>query len=348
MTAEPQRRRPADLGSPVLTGRSRHRRSSRERPVADAGGRRPGRLIAAICLVVLLAAAGSGLAWRASRGAGPSTTIAALPTTPDSYLGVYIDGVPSSYAGVMSFTRGTGVRPDILSYYSGWLEPFWRTFAVTAKQHGAVTLVQLDPTGVNIAAIAAGRYDRYLTAYARAVRAFDGQVILSFGHEMNGDWYSWANRHTRAATFVAAWRHIVGVFRAAGARNVTWMWTVNAVKPGRIPSPAAWWPGRSFVTWVGIDGYYKVASAQFSSVFGPTIVAVRQFTQKPILISETGASRAVGQPAKIAGLFTGVRAYGLLGFLWFDVVANSDYRIDSPTSIAALRRGARTLSRRAS
>ncbi len=300
--------------------------------------------------MVLLAAAGSGLAWRASRGAGPSTTIAALPTAPDSYLGVYIDGVPNSYAGVTSFTRGTGVRPDVLSYYSGWMEPFWRSFAVTVEKHGAVTLVQMDPTGVNVAAIASGRYDGYLTAYARAVRAFDGQVILSFGHEMNGYWYSWAYRHTSAATFVAAWRHIVAVFRAAGARNVTWMWTVNTVKPGRIggiPNPAAWWPGKSFVTWVGIDGYYQVASEQFSSVFGPTIVAVRQFTRDPILISETGASQAVGQPAKIAGLFTGVRAYGLLGFLWFDVVANSDYRIDSPTSIAALRRGARTLRGRA-
>ena len=33
-----------------------------------------------------------------------------------------------------------------------------------------------------------------------------------------------------------------------------------------------------------------------------------------------------GKPAKIADLFAGVRAYGLLGFLWFDADANRDWR----------------------
>lgn len=348
MTARPQHRSPADPGSSVPRARSGHGYSSRPRLIARAGRRRPWRLMTVTCLVVLFGAVAGGLAWRTSRDPGHSAT-AALPAAEDSYLGVYVDGVPNSYSGVTSFTGTTGVRPNVLSYYSGWSEPFWRSFAAMAKRHGAATLVQLDPTGVNVAAIASGRYDRYLTAYAQAVKAFGGPVILSFGHEMNGHWYSWAYRHTPAATFVASWRHIVAVFRTAGARNVTWMWTVNAVKPGHgIPSPAAWWPGKAFVTWVGIDGYYHVTSAQFSSVFGPTIAAVREFTQEPILISETGASQAVGQSAKIADLFSGVRTYGLLGFLWFDVVANSDYRIDSPTSIAALRRGARTLGRRVS
>jgi mannan endo-1,4-beta-mannosidase len=327
--------------------RAGHRRTNSPRQLA-AGRRRYRRRAAAVCLAILLAAAG-GLAWRTLHPSDPPATVPALSTAPNSYLGVYVDGVPDSYAGVTSFTRGTGVTPNVLSYYSGWMEPFWTSFAVTAREHGAVTLVQLDPTGVNVAAIASGRYDRYLTKYARAVRAFGGPVVLSFGHEMNGYWYSWAHRHTSAATFVAAWRHIVTVFRAAGARNVTWMWTVNAVRPSHgIPSPAAWWPGTSYVTWVGIDGYYRAPAAQFTSLFGPTIAEVRLLTQKPILISETGASLAVGQSAKIASLFAGVRAYGLLGFLWFDVVANSDYRIDSPTSIAALRLGARALSGRGS
>jgi mannan endo-1,4-beta-mannosidase len=325
-----------------------HRRRGSSRHLTRGRRRYRGRA-AAVCLAVLLAAVGSGLAWRVMHRPDPPATVPALPTAPNSYLGVYVDGVPASYAGVISFTRATSVRPNVLSYYSGWMEPFGTSFAITARRHGAVTLVQLDPTGVNVAAIAAGRYDRYLTTYAKAVRAFGGPVILSFGHEMNGHWYSWGYRHTPPATFVAAWRHLVAVFRAAGTRNVTWMWTVNAVKPGHgIPSPGKWWPGKAYVTWVGIDGYYHEPSAQFTSVFGPTIAEVRLFTQDPILISETGASLAVGQPAKIASLFAGVRAYGLLGFLWFDVVANNDYRIDSPTSIVALKLGARALSGRAS
>ena len=121
------------------------------------------------------------------------------------------------------------------------------------------------------------------------------------------------------ALFVAAWRHIVTVFRQQGADNVTWLWTVNIIDTARRdPSPRRGGPASSYVTWVGIDGYYLKPSWTFASLFGPTIKAVRALTLDPILISETGAGPAAGQPAKIADLFAGARAYGLLGFVWFD------------------------------
>ena len=70
-----------------------------------------------------------------------------------------------------------------------------RPFAVAAARHHAVPLVQIDPTGIRLRAIAAGRYDAYLRSYAAAVRAYGGRVVLSFGHEMNGNWYSWGYHH---------------------------------------------------------------------------------------------------------------------------------------------------------
>ena len=265
---------------------------------------------------------------------------------PHRYLGVYEPGAPRSYAGVTAFTAATGVRPGVVVYYSGWQEPFQARFAEVVGRHDAVPLVQIDPTGISLTAIASGRYDAYLRTYAAAVKAFGGKVILSFGHEMNGNWYSWAYQHTSPAAFVAAWRHIVDVFRAAGTQNVTWLWTVNIIQPSQhIPSPARWWPGRSYVNWIGVDGYYLDPSWTFASLFGPTIKAVRTLTLDPILISEVGAAPAAGKPAKIANLFAGVRAYGLLGFVWFDASTHRDYRITSPAAFAAFRRGARAYQR---
>ena len=273
----------------------------------------------------------------------------ALPATPGSYLGVYADGTPSSYAGVTAFTSATGVKPRLVVYYSGWLEPFQTTFAATVAKHGAVPLVQMDPDNVSIAAIANGQYDAYLTSYAGAVRAYRHPVILGFGHEMNGPWFSWGDTHVSPATFVAAWRHVVTLFRNAGTRNVTWLWTVNVVKMehGDIPGPAPWWPGKSYVNWVGIDGYYLSSSWQFAPVFGPTIIAVRELTGDPILIAETGATHAVGQSAKIADVFAGIHQYGLLGLVWFDTTNGSgqDFGIRSPAAIVAFRRGAKTYIR---
>jgi mannan endo-1,4-beta-mannosidase len=278
-------------------------------------------------------------------------TSSALPTTPESYLGVYATGAPYTYTGVTAFTTATGIKPRLVVYYSGWPEPFQTSFVTTVAKHGAVTIVQMDPDNVSIAAIAQGQYDAYLISYAKAVRAYGKPVILSFGHEMNGTWYSWGYQHTSPATFVAAWRHIVDIFRAHGARNVTWMWTVNIIKTknGYIPSPAPWWPGRSYVTWVGIDAYYLQPSWQFVPIFGPTIVAVRELTGDPILIAETSVTHSANQPEKIANLFAGVRTYGLLGLVWFDAVSYSrDYRLSGPEAIAAFRQGAETYIRPAS
>jgi Glycosyl hydrolase family 26 len=270
--------------------------------------------------------------------AAPPT--AAPPLKPRTLLGVYAAGAPKSYAGIRAFTQATGVKPGVVVYYSGWREPFQARFAVMAARHHAAPLVQIDPTGVSLAAIASGQYDAYLRTYASAVKAFGARVIISFGHEMNGHWYSWGYRHTSPAAFVAAWRHIVTVFRTAGARNVTWLWTINVIHPhGGIPSPAPWWPGSSYVTWVGIDGYYYKPTWTFASLFGPTIKAVRALTLDPILISETAVAPQADKPAKVHDLFSGVRAYGLLGFVWFNASKHRDWRLSDPAA-AAYRRGA--------
>jgi len=266
---------------------------------------------------------------------------ASVHAQPVRYLGLYEPQALTSYAGIDRFAQAIGRQPNLVSYYSAWLEPFKTRFATTTAKHGAVPLVQINPVGVNLAAIASGHYDGYLTAYAVAVRAYRRPVVLSFAHEMNGHWYSWGFRRTSPAVFVAAWRHIVTLFRAIGAQNVTWLWTINVInkRHDRIPGPAPWWPGRSYVTWVGIDGYYHKASWKFAALFGPTIAAVRELTRNPILIAETGAAPWADQPAKIADLFAGIRAYGLLGFLWFNSIGTMDCRLDGAPAVAAFRKG---------
>jgi mannan endo-1,4-beta-mannosidase len=313
--------------------------------------RRRRRIVTGVAVIAAVAiAAGVTLYNRSADSARSMPLPAQLPATPQSYLGVYVGGAPASYAGVTAFTNATGARPDVIMYYSGWYEPFKTAFATAAADQGAVPLVQMDPVGISVAAIAAGRYDGYLSAYAETVRAFGHPVILSFGHEMNGNWYAWGDGKTSPATFVAAWRHIVTLFRALGARNVTWLWTVNIIddtQRGTIPDPALWWPGSSYVTWVGIDGYYLKPNWQFAPLFGPTIAEVRSLTGDPILIAETGAVPAAGQPAKIADMFSGIRAYGLLGFVWFDSTnsAGQDFGISSPAALAAFGKDARTFTR---
>jgi mannan endo-1,4-beta-mannosidase len=263
------------------------------------------------------------------------------------YLGVYEPDAPTTYTEVNQLAQEIGRQPNLVPYYSHWLDPFNTAFAASAAAHGATTIVQIDPKNVSLASIAAGRFDNYLRSYAAAVKAFRTTVVLSFGHEMNGSWYSWADQHTPANVFVAAWRHIVTIFRMARAENVIWLWTVNVVdKAGPIiPDPASWWPGSSYVTWVGIDGYYYTKSQGFAQLFGPTIVDVRRLTNDPIIIAETGASLAADQSAKVTDLFAGAEAYGLLGFVWFDAddtTQGLDWRLRGQDALSTLRQDARS------
>jgi hypothetical protein len=269
-----------------------------------------------------------------------------LVPSPASYLGVFEPGSPPHYREIESFRDVAGEQPNLAGYYSGWAEPFNTSFATQLHNHGLIPYIQVDPSFASVAGIAAGDYDTYLRSYADSVRDFSHAVVIGFGHEMNGDWYSWGYENTSPATFVAAWRHIVTVFHTEGADNVTWLWTVNQQERHGTRKISPWWPGTNYVTWVGIDGYYVNRSDTFSSVFGSTIRQVRALTGKPILLSETAVSPRVNQFAGIQDLFNGVQNENMLGLVWFNEKQqpngpyHQDWRIRSNSQAqAAFRSG---------
>jgi mannan endo-1,4-beta-mannosidase len=313
---------------------------------------RPGRarLTTLVAVVIAVAVVTYVIVRFVPSPSSPSAAHATLPTNSASYLGVYEHGTPHTYQLVANFAEVADRQPNLVGYYSGWKERFATSFAETVRGHGAVTILQMDPTGVSIAAIAAGAYDAYLHSFADSVRNYGHAVVIGFGHEMNAPWYSWGYGHTPAKVFVAAWQHVVTVFRNQGADNVTWLWTINADTPKTGPV-ASWWPGAGYVTWVGIDGYYYRPSDTFASVFGKTIGQVRSFADKPVLLSETAVGPEADQALKIPGLFAGMRQYKTLGLVWFDITQNDglyhqDWRIeDSPAAAqAAFRLGASKLN----
>ena len=303
------------------------------------------RLVMILAIALAVASlAGASLRLTGSSGSPPPAAHASLPPSLASYLGVFEPGAPPAYNPVADFAAAVGRKPNLLGFYSGWTEPFDTSFAQTLHRNGVIPFVQIDPTDASIAAIANGTYDDYLRTYADSVRGFDHNVVIGFGHEMNALWYSWGYRHVTPATFVAAWRHIVTLFRDEGADNVTWVWTVQADEPGTRPI-ASWWPGAQYVTWVGIDGYYYGPTDTFRSVFGQTIDQVKAFTNKPVLLSETAVGPDAGQIVKILDLFQGMVAYKTLGLVWFDVAQHGgrdrqDWRIeDSPLAEISFKLG---------
>lgn len=297
---------------------------------------------AAISMVAILTMCGGAYEYAHYSAPRQVIQVAPLAETSTSLVGVFEPSDTASYRPVYQFMKATGTRPAFVLYYSGWNDPFQIRFASWAHAAGAIPFAQIEPDNIRLARIATGHYDSYLRTFARAVRLYGKQVILGFAPEMNGNWYEWGAGHTKPRFWVAAWRHLVTLFRNNGASNVTWLWTVNSVNASR-GSLRKWWPGANYVDWIGVDGYYYRPSDTFRSVFGTTIQEVRKLTSKPILISETAIGPSPKRGKQIAGLFKGIRANHLRGLVWFDMKQHDgpyhqDWRLeDSPRSLAAFR-----------
>jgi cellulose synthase (UDP-forming) len=262
-------------------------------------------------------------------------------------IGMYESGIPQSWTTVAQWDKDVGTPARLILYYNGWGQGFEASFAATARAHGAELLVDLDPTGAqNLGQIARGAGDAWLRSYARQVARYGNPVVIAFAHEMNGNWYPWGYGHQPASAYVAAWRHVVRLFRDEGASNVTWMWTVNAIN-AYSPSLRPWWPGKAWVNWVGIDGYYYYATDTFASVFGLAIAQIRTFTNTPVMIAETAVGNTPDRETQIGDLLAAVRADHMLGLVWFneaqnDGIYHQDWRLqDDPAALAAFKAAAR-------
>jgi hypothetical protein len=296
-------------------------------------------LLAAAALVVLSAAL---LAGPASAAGAPIK------------LGVYTAaqgqlGAPEDAAWLDNYAATVGRNPDIVMDYSNVTDPLLTQREISNLQaRGETPLVtwQLFQSGysgptMSLDELAAGNYDSYLHKAAALAKTLPFEVMIRFGHEMNGDWYGWSGNPTG---YVNAWRHVVGVFRQDGATNVKWVWSPNVEYNGSYPF-TSYFPGDSWVDYVALDGYNWGTAGQgpdrwesLYEVFASSYAKITQLSSKPVIIAETSSSEAGGNKADwirdgflktIPQKFPRVSAV-----LWFDRNAEEDWRIN--TSSAAL------------
>ncbi len=256
-------------------------------------------------------------------------------------LGVEGNGAPGSLTPAARFAAGVGRRPDIVGQYLAWKSPFPADAVTREWAYGALAYFAWEPYGTTVHAIAAGRSDGYLSAFAQAVRTLNLPVAISFGQEMNGFWYPWGTRATSPADFVAAWRRIHRLFAAAGATNVIWVWNPNVIFPVPQVRLRPYYPGDAYVGWVGVTGYFATTGPQsYTTLYQPTFTEIRAFTRRPFLIAETSIESGPGEVACAHQLLATVRHRGVLGLIWFDYNKNGvDWRAESrPILRAALSR----------
>jgi mannan endo-1,4-beta-mannosidase len=282
---------------------------------------------------------GAAIPTAASAPAQQAYNISALRDPPSGkFLGVEVNGAPDSLTPVSAFAAAVGHKPDMIGQYVGWGSPFDAHAAAAAWSYGALYYISWEPYNTSVADIASGSSNGYIATFAAAVRALNVPVAISFGHEMNGNWYPWGTTGTTPAQFVTAWRLIHGIFAGVGATNVIWVWNPNDIYPVPQVRLEPYWPGDSYVDWVGITGYVGTTGPDtFATLFQPTMAEISQFTSKPFIIAETSVETGPSEVTGVNALVQSVTAHAdVLGLVWFDYDKDGvDWRIESRPAIQA-------------
>ena len=296
--------------------------------------------------------------------AGPASAARArtVPVEP-RVVGLAVAGAPTDLAEAASVSSRTGAAIDQVTFYVAWSRggdfPAADASRITAT--GAVPELTwepwdpaagLDQPAYALDAIAAGRHDAYLRRWAQQIKAWGKPLVIRFAHEMNGDWYPWAEgvNGNAAGDHAAAWRHVVDVFRRAKVGNVTWTWAANVPYAGSTPLSSLY-PGDAYVHRVGLDGYNWGTTQpwstwqSFGEVFGPGVAELRSLTTRPIHVSETGAPEGAGgdKAAWTTDAWAWLDAHPeVRGVTWFSFLKEADWRVDSSDAgLAAWGAGAR-------
>jgi hypothetical protein len=181
-------------------------------------------------------------------------------------------------------------------------------------------------------AIVAGTYDAQLKRQALATRALGRKILVRFNYEMTDNEENTcftgfpvrSNTSVSGPKYVAAWKHVVDIFRANGATNAKWVWA-----PGHRTYTKPFWhafyPGDAYVDWIGVDYYNKEDVVKdFGDDQGIRVFAGLASLGKPLIVAETAAindprMNPDPQTRWLATALQFVRAHpAIKAFVWWD------------------------------
>jgi hypothetical protein len=237
------------------------------------------------------------------------------------YWGASMGGVPWNMARLTAWesTVANGKGVSVVHWWHDWGNGDGSAHAFEAKvldavrMHGSIPMITWNPRGGpdparwRLAAIINGTHDAYIRQYATAVKNWGYPIFIRLMHEMNGDWnYEWQELQNgnRRGEYVPAYRHVVDIFRAVGANNVSFVWCPNIVEPtSDWPSLASLYPGDGYVDWTALDGYNWGATQRwgwwsFDRLFNYSYnVILKLAPSKPVMIAEFGTVEVGGDKA---------------------------------------------------
>lgn len=285
-----------------------------------------------------------------------SSTISAGVSMSDNgfKVGAWL-GVQATTSEINNWQTLADYKLDTVMAYVDWSTNFssiQNTFMSAIYNNGSEAIITWEPWGLSNNDISQGRKDSYIRQMASDMKAFNKEIYISLMHEANGNWYDWAigdSNVNNNQTYIAAYRHVVDIFRQVGANKVKFIWNINAGSSGAGTSFTGHYPGDAYVDYVAIDGYnwgntqsWGSTWQSFDSIFASPYQALSSIN-KPIFITEFSCTEKGGNKAQwITETFNTIRAkYPRIKLVsWFGENKEQDWRINSSSAALAAFRAA--------
>jgi hypothetical protein len=297
--------------------------------------------------------------------AGPAPRVTLGVTTVSLARNYFRPWEQTDLAEVNHFEQLALQHAGIVMWFADWEHShFDARQAAAVAQRGSTPEISWEPWDASVgpsrpqprytlASIIDGRHDAYVREWALAIKRYGGPVRIRFSQEMNGHWYPWAEAFNgnHRGEFARAWRHVHAIFEAAGATNVTWIWSPVA---GSVPRRM--YPGDAVVDVLGVSGFnggtelFVHRWRPFRTSFARALDAIgRLAPAKPIEITEVASTERGGDKARwIHDMFEEIRRRpAIRSLVWFNLRKESDWRISSsPSAQAAFATGLRRLNKK--
>jgi hypothetical protein len=266
---------------------------------------RRARVSAAVLTAVGLIG-GSLLGARAA--AAPGYPAALLPAH-GAYFGSHVQPRTgeTKYTAIQRVEDAIGRRFAVDRIFYTWNNAFPSAYETWTAGQGRIPYISWKPSTsagpIPWATIASGEVDAEIVARALAVKAWGKPMYLTFHHEPEDDVSTYGSEQD----YVAAFRHIVDVFRAEGVTNVAWAWTMTSWS-FTSSEATAFYPGDDVVDFIGVDAYNWYPGKpgtqwrSLAQVLGPGHTFATAHG-KPIVVAEYGCQEDPAVPGRKAQWF---------------------------------------------
>jgi len=266
-------------------------------------------------------------------------------------LGISINP-PLNAALTEQYIQAAGAPPAVEMWFRDFDAPlFYSTELAQVESIGATPMVTWDPMNngvvVPYASIVAGQFDSYFKSQADYVASTHNLVYIRLMHEMNvrppGSPWGPGSRAGNSQEFIRAWRHIVTIFRREGATNARFVWSPNTNCNGACPF-TAYFPGDSWVDYVGLDGYnfaavHRVPWMSLQQIFQSSYNILTRISTRPVMFTETASTDLDGNKAAwiTQGFLTTIPKLfpRVVEVTWWQRVDQTDWRVNSSAASQA-------------